>query len=88
MGDSGEGLIDNEARIQERIEELQRERDQARKSAVKNPKLVQRIESLQLARNDMMRSLENTTHEARRTQLAAALADIDRRIREMQMQTG
>ena len=86
MGDSGEGLIDNEARIQERMEELQRERVQARKPAVKNPKLVQQIESLQLARKEMMRSLESTTHEARRNQLTAALADIDRRIKEMQMQ--
>jgi hypothetical protein len=86
MGDSGEGLIDNESRIQERMEELQRNREQARKPAVKNPKLVQQIESLQLARKEMERSLENTTHEARRRQLAAALADIESRIKELQAQ--
>ena len=86
MGDSGEGLIDNEARIQERMEELQRNRDLARKPAIKNSKLKQRIESFQLARKEMTRSLENTTHEARRRQLAAAIEDIDRRIKELQAQ--
>jgi hypothetical protein len=88
MGDSGEGLIDNEARIQERMEELQRNRDLARKPAIKNSKLKQRIESFQLARKEMTRSLENTTHEARRRQLAAAIEDIDRRIKELQAQPG
>ena len=86
MGDSGEGLVDNEARIQERVEELQRSRDQARKPAVKNPQLLQQIESLQLARKEMIRALENTTHEARRKQLSAALADIELRIKDLQDQ--
>jgi hypothetical protein len=86
MGDSGEGLVDNEAKIQERMEELQRNRDQARKPAVQNPKLLQQIESLQLARKEMMRSLETTTHEARKKQLTAALADIENRIQDLQAQ--
>jgi len=85
MGDSGEGLIDNEARIQERMEELQRNRAQAHKPPVKNPQLRQQIESLQLARKEMARSLENTSHEARRLQLKAALADLDLRIQKMQV---
>jgi hypothetical protein len=80
MGDSGEGLIDNEARIQERIEELQRNRAQSRKPAVKNPELVQRLESLRLARKELARSFEGAVHEARRAQLKAALAEIDRQI--------
>jgi hypothetical protein len=84
MGDSGEGLVDNEARIQERMEELQRSRELARKSAVKNPELLQQIESLQLARKEMSRALENTTHEVRKKQLTAALADIESRIRDLQ----
>jgi hypothetical protein len=82
MGDSGEGLIDNEARIQERMEELQRNRDQSRKPAVKNPELVRRLESLRLARKELARSLEGAAHEARRSQLKAALAEIDRQIAE------
>ena len=86
MGDSGEGLVDNEARIQERMEELQRSREQARKPAVKNPRLLQQIESLELARKEMTRALENTAHEAHRKQLAAALADIEFRIKDLQAQ--
>ena len=86
MGDSGEGLVDNEARIQERMEELQRSREQARKPAVKNPRLLQQIESLELARKEMTRALENTAHEPRRKQLAAALADIEFRIKDLQAQ--
>jgi hypothetical protein len=88
MGDSGEGLIDNEARIQERMEELQRNRDLARKPAIKNSKLKQQIDSFQLARKEMTHSLENTTHEARRKQLTAAIEDIDRRIKELKAQPG
>ena len=84
MGDSGEGLVDNEARIQERMEELQQNRAQARKPTVKNAQLKQQIESLQLARKEMARSRENATHESRRAQLTAALADIDRRIKQLQ----
>ena len=48
MGDSGEGLIDNEGRIQERMDELQRNRERARQPAVENPELARQIESLEL----------------------------------------
>ena len=88
MGDSGEGLIDNEARIQERMEELQRNREQSRKPAAKNPALTREIESLQLARKELVRSLEKTTQPARRNQLSAALADMDRRITELESRKG
>ena len=84
MGDSGEGLVDNEGRIQERIEELQRNRAQSKKPRIENPELIRQIESLQLARKEMLRSLENTTQEARKKQLTAALADIDSRIAKLQ----
>ena len=36
MGDAGEGLIDAEARIQERMEELERERTERRHQDVRN----------------------------------------------------
>lgn len=87
MGDSGEGLIDNEARIQERMEELQRNRELARKPAANNSPFAQQIESLRLARKEMERSLNATAHEARKKQLAAALAEIDRRIKELEAQS-
>jgi hypothetical protein len=80
MGDSGEGLIDNEARIQERMEELQRDRERARKPFVQNPELARQLESLQLARKELRRALDCATHAARKVQLTAALADLDRRI--------
>jgi hypothetical protein len=80
MGDAGEGLIDADAKIQERMEELLLSRAQSRRPAVKNPEQVRELESLELARKEMSRQLENTTHEARRTQIASALAEIDRRI--------
>ena len=83
MGDSGEGLIDNEARIQERMEELQRNRERARRPAVTNPEVARQIESLELARKEIIRALESATQPARKTQLAAALADIEGRITEL-----
>ena len=83
MGDSGEGLIDNEAKIQERMEELQRNRERARQPAVDDPELARQIESLELARKEITRALESATHPVRKTQLTAALAEIDRRIAEL-----
>ena len=80
MGDAGEGLIDADAKIQERMEELQLSRAQSRRPAVRNPEQVRAIESLKLAHKEMGRQLENTTHAARRAQIANALAEIDRRI--------
>jgi hypothetical protein len=84
MGDSGEGLIDNEGKIQERIEELKSNRERTRKPVIQNPEHVRQIESLQLARIEMVRQFENSTHEARKTQITHALAEIDRRIAELQ----
>jgi len=80
MGDSGEGLIDSEARIQERRDELQASRDIARKPAKKNPEHIRQLDSLKLARTQMTRQLEIVTHESRRRQITEAIADIDVRI--------
>ena len=76
-------MIDNEARIQERVEELQRNRTQTRNPPVKNPELTQKIESLELARTEMTRLSGSATHPARKAQLTAALSDLDRRIAEL-----
>ena len=80
MGDSGEGLVDAEARIQERIEELRKDRERARKEPIVNPEQAQKIESLRLARTELSRQLEATGHPARKTQLAAAIAEVDRKL--------
>ena len=82
MGDAGEGLIDADARIQERMEELQLSRARAKRPVVKNPDQLREIESLKLDRTEMSRQLETTTHEARRAQIAQALEEINRRIAE------
>ena len=42
MGDAGEGLIDQDSRIQERMEELERERAKAQMQDVRDPGSVRR----------------------------------------------
>jgi len=80
MGDSGEGLIDAEARIQERMEELGRERTAKQGKAVEDPEKVRARESLRLARTELERQLQTTMSERRRPQLKQAIDEIDRRI--------
>jgi hypothetical protein len=83
MGDAGEGLIDAEARIQERMEELERERaNKQQPRTVKDPEHVRALESLRLARTELDRQLASTTHERRRAQLADAIKEVERRIAE------
>ena len=65
------------------MEELQRNRERARRPAEANPELARQIESLELARKEIVRALESATHPARKTQLKAALADIEGRITEL-----
>ena len=81
MGDAGEGLIDQDARIQERMEELAREKA-ARTSAkeARDPEQVRAVESLRLARIELARQLEATSHERRRVQLTQAIEEVDRRL--------
>ena len=69
MGDAGEGLIDAEARIQERMEELERERRAPERQVVRDPENVHALESLRLARTELERQLEATTHERRKAQI-------------------
>ena len=84
MGDAGEGLIDAEARLQERMDELEESRRVAKDRGPKvDPEVARQVESLRLARTELQRQLEVTTHETRRTQIQQALAEIDKRIAEM-----
>jgi len=80
MGDAGEGLIDAESRIQERMEELERERTERRHQDVRNPEQLQALESLRLARAELERQLSTTTHEKRRAMISQAIAEIDQRM--------
>ena len=80
MSDSGEGLIDADSRIQERMEELESEKRQRSQRDARDPELVRAIESLRLARKELERQFAATTHDARRSQITQALEELDRRI--------
>ncbi len=82
MGDAGEGLIDQESRIQERMEELERERAKAQAKDVRDPETVRALENLKLARTELERQLASTSHERRRDSISQAMAELDRRIVE------
>ena len=84
MGDAGEGLIDADAKIQERMDELALSRARARGPAVRNPEQARQLDSLKLARAEAARQLEATTHEARKSQLTQAIAELDKRIKAAQ----
>ena len=82
MGDAGEGLIDADSRIQERMEELERERAGARTRRCAIPSRCGQLESLRLARTELERQLGSTTNDRRRQQLTQALEELDRRMAE------
>lgn len=84
MGDAAEGLIDADLRIQERMEELEQERRASRKSGpTKDPVRVRELESCRLAQIELQRQFEATAHPARREQLMAAVAELDRRMKTL-----
>jgi len=84
MGDAGEGLIDAEARLQERMDELEEARKVAKDRGTKvDPEHVRAVESLRLAKAELQRQLETTTHPIRKEQIGQAIAEIDRRMAEM-----
>jgi hypothetical protein len=81
MGDSGEGLVDADARIQEQMEEREAERRRrANFQPAPNPERARTIESLRLARAELERQSTATTHPVRKQQIQAALAEIDKRL--------
>lgn len=80
MGDAGEGLVDADARIQERMDELARARADRRREPVRDPDAVRELESLRLGRTALQRQLDDCTHDRRRDQLTQALTDLDARI--------
>jgi hypothetical protein len=84
MGDAGEGLVDAESRLAERMEEREQEKRQARQGAkAGDPELARQLESYRLARTEMQRQLELATHAARKQQIQHAIADLDKRIAEL-----
>jgi hypothetical protein len=84
MADAGEGLIDAQNRIQERMDEREEERARrAVRHAEQDPERLRRVESLRLAHTELSRQLVETKHDARKTQLTSALAELDRQLAAM-----
>jgi hypothetical protein len=84
MGDAGEGLVDAESRLAERMEEREEEKKKARQTGkAGDPERVRQLESLRLAKTEMQRQLEVTTHQTRKQQLGQAIAELDRRITQL-----
>ena len=84
MGDAGEGLIDAQNRIQERMDE--REEERARRAMPKgerDPEQLRRAESLRLAYTEFSRQLQGATHAARKQQLSSALAEIEKQLKAL-----
>jgi hypothetical protein len=85
MGDGAEGLVDAQARIQERMDELEERRTWRRRAVAYDPERHRKLESLRLARTELARQASETRHEVRRQQLAQALAELDRRIEDLEV---
>jgi hypothetical protein len=84
MGDAGEGLVDAEARIQERMEELDAERRRRAGTAPKvDPEKVRQVESLKLARLNLEKQAEAATHPVRKQQIQLSITEIDKRLTEL-----
>ena len=70
--------------LAERMEEREEEKKRARQSGKgTDPERVRQVESLKLARVEMQRQLELATHKARQQQLTQAIAEIDKRIKQL-----
>jgi hypothetical protein len=81
MGDAGEGLVDAESRLAERMDEREQARRNARQGGKGlDPERARQLESLRLARTEMQRQMDSTAHAARKQQLGQAIAEIDKRL--------
>ena len=81
MGDAGEGLIDADTRLQERMDELEEERKAARsRRPQEDPEIVRQRESLKLARTELQQQLTRTEHPTRKAQIEQAMAELDKRL--------
>src|SRR5688572_32555330 len=63
MGDAGEGLVDAESRLAERMDEREEEKKKARQSGKSgDPERARQLESCRLARTEMQRQLRSEEH--------------------------
>jgi hypothetical protein len=84
MSDAGEGLVDAESRIAERMEELERDRLEKRDRVVRDPEAVRTLESLKLARRELDRQLQSPAYDRRRQFISEAIAELDKRMAEVE----
>ena len=84
MGDAGEGLIDAQNRIQERMDEREEERARrAIRQSEQDPERLRKAESLRLAYTELSRQLVETKHHARKQQLTSALAELEKQLKAL-----
>lgn len=80
MSDAGEGLVDAEARLQEQLDAREHEKRRRGLAAGVDPEKLRARESLRLAKSELTRQLTPAAHPIRKTQLEAAIAELDRRM--------
>jgi hypothetical protein len=86
MGDAGEGLVDAESRVQEKIaerEQEQRRREERASLPQVDPQKERASRSLQLARTELQRQAETTQNPRRKEQIRQALADLEKRLTDI-----
>jgi hypothetical protein len=81
MSDAGEGLVDAESRIQDRLEEHEQQKKRWQVPSA-DPDRLRRLESYRLAKTELERQFGRTTHAVRREQITQALAELERRLAE------
>ena len=83
-GDAGEGLVDAESRLAERIEEREQERQRRGTVVITgDPEQMRLLESYRLARSELQNQQDVTTNPIRSKQLVKALAELERRIAKL-----
>ena len=85
MGDSGEGLIDADARIQELADEREAARRERRTpQAPVDPVKKAQVTSLTLGLAELRRQFDATEHPVRKKQLKAAISDVEKRLASLE----
>jgi hypothetical protein len=80
MSDAGEGLVDAEARLQEQLDAREHEKRRRGLAAGVDPEKLRARESLRLAKAELTRQHENTSHPVRKQQIESAIAELDKRL--------
>ena len=84
MGNSGESLIDADTRIQELADEREAtRRPRLLPQAPFDPVKGAQVTSLTLGLSELRRQLGATEHPVRKTQIAAAMVDLEERLAKL-----